>query len=93
MKFYVALLFKSHTITKHNKNKVIFKNELYLEFIRLYISDLFPHLSLVRLSCLNYIIIMIVCSSPRFEKTACVDNDLWLLVPRDVKVKNKEKSV
>lgn len=53
-------------------DKVIFKNELYLEFIRLYISDLFPQLSLVRLSCLNYII-MIVCSSPRFEKTACVD--------------------
>lgn len=76
-------------------NEVIFKNELYLEFIRLYISDLFPHLSLVRLSyaCLNYIIIRIVCSSPRFEKTACVDNGLWLLVPRDVKVKNKEKSV
>lgn len=74
-------------------NKVIFKNELYLEFIRLYISDLFPHLSLVCVSCLNYIIIRIVCSSPRFEKTACVDNDLWLLVPRDVKVKNKEKSV
>lgn len=74
-------------------DKVIFKNELYLEFIRLYISDLFPQLSLVRLSCLNYIIIMIVCSCPRFEKTACVDNDLWLLVPRDVKVKNKEKSV
>lgn len=54
-------------------NKVIFKNELYLEFIRLYISDLFPHLSLVRVSCLNYIIIRIVCSSPRFEETACVD--------------------
>lgn len=63
-------------------NKVIFKNELYLELIRLYISDLFPHLSLVRLSCLNYIIIMIVCSSPRFEKTACVDNDLWFSTKR-----------
>lgn len=36
---------------------------------------------------------MIVCFFLWFEKIVCVDNDLWLLVLRDVKVKNKEKSV
>lgn len=74
-------------------NKVIFKNEFYLEFICLYIFDFFFYLSLVCLLCLNYIIIRIVCFFLWFEKIVCVDNDLWLLVLRDVKVKNKEKSV